>query len=381
MKKIVLWMMTVFLLTACSGKSMQVEVTNPSSSDRNNEIIELSWKTVAGQLTLTPGSEIVVLDENGKQIPYQLLTKGEQEIQSLIFPVSVKADGKSVYTIQSGEPEVFTAMVSGRQVPERKDDFAWENDRIAYRMYGPALANENPSNGVDLWLKRTDELIVDKFYHDELVNKLSYHIDHGQGLDCYKVGHTLGAGGIAPYVDGQLWVGNHYDSYKIIDQGPLRISFELVYDSIPVAEKKVKQTVLISLDAYSQLNKAIVTCENDLDTLQLAAGIFLHTVIGDIKADKEAGYIAYAENAVSDAGLASGRNYVAAILPVIKEIKQDETHLLVLADYKKTEPFIYYFGAGWSKWGFESDEDWFNYVEKYVESLKEPLVVKITKTK
>ncbi|MBQ5379604.1 MAG: DUF4861 family protein, partial [Paludibacteraceae bacterium] len=61
------------------------------------------------------------------------------------------------------------AKVYGRYVPERKDDFAWENEYAAFRMYGPALKSENPSNGVDLWLKASPELVVDSFYYREHV--------------------------------------------------------------------------------------------------------------------------------------------------------------------------------------------------------------------
>ena len=56
---------------------------------------------------------------------------------------------------EAQQPKVF-----GRFVPERKDDFAWENEYAAFRMYGPALKPENPSNGVDLWLKTSPELVV-----------------------------------------------------------------------------------------------------------------------------------------------------------------------------------------------------------------------------
>ena len=40
--------------------------------------------------------------------------------------------------------QVVTPKVYGRHVPERKDDFAWENEYAAFRMYGPALKPENP---------------------------------------------------------------------------------------------------------------------------------------------------------------------------------------------------------------------------------------------
>ena len=50
-------------------------------------------------------------------------------------------------------------MRLGRFVRERNDDFAWENDLVAHRVYGPALetAKKEPlvSSGIDVWVKRT----------------------------------------------------------------------------------------------------------------------------------------------------------------------------------------------------------------------------------
>jgi hypothetical protein len=240
-------------------------------------------------------------------------------------------------------------------------------------MYGPALAKDNPSNGVDVWLKRTDALIVDKFYKDDLENGLSYHEDHGLGLDCYKVGRTLGAGGIAPYIDGVLHVGSHYNTAKVLDSGVLRTSFELTYDAVPAGQdKSLKQRIIISLDAGSQLNKAIVSYDGDFVEMQVAGGIWLHDEIGNIAESKEDGYIAYAENAVSDAGVPAGRSYVGVIFPNgVADIKQQDAHILAIADYKKGDELTYYFGAGWSKWGFDSDQAWFDYVKNFAKDLKQ----------
>lgn len=373
MKKIAFLVLSIAILSACNGKKMQIEVSNPSNLDKVNEMVEIDWQTISGQLELSANNDIILLDEAGKQVPYQVLKKGEADAMSVIFPATVKAGSKAVFVAKQGKPEQFAARVFGRQIPERKDDFAWENDRMAFRMYGPALAKENPSNGVDIWLKRTEELIVDKFYHNEIVNKKSYHVDHGDGLDCYKVGHTLGAGGIAPYVNDSLWVGNHYDSFRILDNGPLRFSFELTYNNIPVSGKSVKGTLRISLDAYSQMNKAEISYSGDIETPQVAGGIFLHPIIGITKTDVAAGYIAYAENAVSDAGLASGRNYVGVVMPGMKEAKQTATHLLSIANYQSGQAYTYYFGAGWSKWGFETDDAWFNYMAEYAQQVQQPL--------
>ena len=93
-------------------------------------------------------------------------------------------------------PEAQQSKVYGRYVPERKDDFAWENEYAAFRMYGPALANENPSNGVDLWLKNSPALVIDTMYGRELLDHRPYHINYDGNLDCYKVAHTAGCGGV-----------------------------------------------------------------------------------------------------------------------------------------------------------------------------------------
>jgi len=77
-------------------------------------------------------------------------------------------------------------------VRERRDDFAWENDRVAHRMYGAALETwvQEPltSSGVDVWVKRTPRLVINDWY---LVD--DYHRDTGEGADLYSVGRTRGA--------------------------------------------------------------------------------------------------------------------------------------------------------------------------------------------
>ncbi|MDR2626554.1 MAG: DUF4861 domain-containing protein [Dysgonamonadaceae bacterium] len=381
MRKIILMLFSVAFLAACSDAgTLKIEVSNPSAVDKSSEIVEIDWSLVSEKLSPAKDFSLLVLDESGEQVPYQLVTQGEATPRLLIFPATVKAGAKAVFTLKKGKPGIFAARTFGRQVPERKDDFAWENDRVVFRMYGPALAEENPSNGVDFWLKRTGDLIVDKFYRDDLENHKSYHVDHGEGLDCYKVGHTLGAGGIAPYYQDALWVGNHYDSYRVLDNGPLRTSFELTYNSIPVGQKSVKQTLVITLDAHSQMNKAVVTCTGDVEPLQLAGGIYLHDTVGVVRADKEAGTIAYAENAVSDAGLPAGRSYAGLVFPAaLQDVKQEKEHVLGISAYKTGETFTYYFGGGWSRWGFETDDAWFRYLAAYAANLKAPLVVSVVR--
>jgi hypothetical protein len=370
MKRVVFYLGSALFLMACASNQPAIVVENPSAFDREGEIVEVTVSALGADFD---AALYTLKDEKGREVPYQLVY--ENGIAgTLIFPVDMQAGAMSVYRLTKGVPTEVKAKTYARYIPERKDDFAWENDLAAYRMYGPALANENPGNGVDLWLKRTDALIVDKFYHDELQDGLSYHVDHGLGLDCYSVGHTLGAGGVAPYTS-QLWIGDQYTTQKVAFTGPLRSVFTLTYDSVSVDGRIYKQSVTVTVDAGSLLNKAVVRYEGEDTPFNLAGGIFLHNGEGNESIAQTNPSIAYAENAVSDAGLPSGRNYVAVYMPDGKETAKVDNHLILTAAYKPGDTFTYYFGGGWSEWKFPTDDDWFKAVERFAGMKKEPLRV------
>ena len=367
----------VVLLLLVSGvfAKQSIVVSNSIGTDRKAEMVEIKLSALKADFQ---NKSYILKKENGVETAYQIILGNNGNPESLIFQADVKAKSSSVYSLVEGKPAAVTAKTYARFVPERKDDFGWENDMAAYRMYGPALANENPSNGVDYWSKCTDKLVVDQRYKDEKFNKISYHVDHGQGLDFYKVAHTLGCGGIAPYFSDKLWVGNHFDTYKLIVSGPLRSIFTLTYDSVKVGKDFYKQVITITSDAGSLLNKGDVQYIGKNQKMQLAAGMTLHDGKGILKLNATNGTAALAENAVSDAGLPSGRDYVGVVVPVkVNNVINKEEHGLVIADYTIGKTFTYYFGAGWSKWHFPTDEDWFKAVDQFAECAKNPLKVSI----
>ncbi len=352
-----------------------VTVSNSSDLDRKAELVEV--KACCNKSCIITKS-VVLKNEKGEEVPYQLTYNDKKEIQGLIFQADVKAKSKATYMLTEGTPSPVVAKTFGRFVPERKDDFAWENDMCAYRMYGPALAKENPSNGVDMWIKCTDELVVDQRYTDELKNGLSYHINRGKGLDCYTVGHTLGVGGISPYADGKLWVGNHFDRYKVLENGPLRTIFTLSYDSVKVGNSFYTQTLTITTVAGSILNKAVVTYNGPAQNMELASGIFLHDGQGILKQNISNGTSAYAEEAISNAKVREGRNYIGVYFPAkVNDARKEGQHALILSSYKVGQSFTYYFGGGWDKWKYPTDADWFKAVEEFAAKTKNPLKVTV----
>jgi hypothetical protein len=375
MNKIGFTFLTSLLFVSGIFAQQTIIVTNKLGIDRKGEIVEVNLSAL--KISFVSKSWILKNREN-KEIGYQLIYNGNKKPQSFIFQVDVKPNSSTKYILTEGKPALVKSKTFARFVPERKDDFAWENDFAAYRMYGPALANENPSNGVDFWSKCTDELVVDQRYKDDLYKGISYHIDHGKGLDSYKVAHTLGCGGIAPYTSGKLWVGNHFDHYRIIEVGPLRSVFTLIYDSLKVGKLFYKEELTITADAGSIFNKAEVKYSGPAQKMELAAGIYLHNGKGVLKQIISNGTSAYAEEAISDAGVPSGRNYVGFYIPspVNEALKNDE-HAFMTSSYKTGESFTYYFGGGWSKWIFPTDEAWFNAINRFSEISRNPLRITV----
>ena len=110
------------------------------------------------------------------------------------------------------------------------DDIAWENDRIAFRIYGPALQHnpkEHSGSGIDVWVKSVRKLVVNDWYHSK-----DYHHDHGTGLDMYEVGLSRGAGGLGVWDAGKLWNSKDWVTYKMLDKGLDECGFELHVRSV-----------------------------------------------------------------------------------------------------------------------------------------------------
>ena len=258
--------------------------------------------------------------------------------------------------------EAIQPKVFGRYVPERKDDFAWENEYAAFRMYGPALKAENPSNGVDLWLKASPELVVDSFYYREHVLGLPYHINYGKGLDCYKVGHTCGAGGLIVLADDTTYIGGPYDRWTILEQTPERFVFRLEYDSLLVAGHILQESITITAEAGEPMNRAEVVLTGSYDgELLVGGGIYMHDTIDHFEVYEELGTVYYEEDALSDKTAAQmnydfngstsqGRIYLTVRTPDATVTDIQDGNLIAVKDYKLGDTLTYFFGATWSEW-------------------------------
>lgn len=273
----------------------------------------------------------------------------------------------ALLSLTACQKEAVQPKVYGRYVPERKDDFAWENEYAAFRMYGAALKPENPSNGVDLWLKNSPALVVDTMYGRELIDHRPYHINYDGNLDCYKVAHTCGAGGLVVIADGQTWIGGPYDRWQILEQTPDRFVFRLEYDSLLVAGQILRESLTITAEAGQLQNKAevVLSSSNPLTLspshLLVGGGIYLHDTVDYYLTIPEVGYVFYEEDALSDQQAArmnyeyngstsQGRIQISVKTPGATLTDIVDGNLVAVKPYQLGDTLTYYFGATWSEW-------------------------------
>ncbi len=265
-----------------------------------------------------------------------------------------------------------TSRAHARFVPERLDDFAWENDRIAHRVYGPAIMTDPKemlvSSGVDLWVKSAHRLVQDAWYR-----RGDYHVDNGEGLDNYGVGRTRGCGGLGVFDGKQLYVSKNFSSWKVLADGPLRTEFELRFDAWDAAGRKVAETRRVTLDAGSNFSRVESRFSNDRP-LTIGVGIVQREGQGSYH-DKAGGWMSYWEPVTGK----NGTNACAVILPGASGFTENAGHYLALAPAKPGQPFVYYLGGGWSKSGdFANAAAWDVHVGHTAERLAHPLTVTVS---
>lgn len=401
--------MTALFCFACNdSRTVTVTVTNPLAMERSNEMVEVSMETVTDRLGLADTAQIVVLNADGQQVPYQITYDGK-----VIFPATIAANGAATYTIQTGTPEAFDVKACGKCYPERMDDMAWENDLVAFRAYGPALqAKGERGFGYDLFTKyNTTEPMLEAMYAKELDKETlakiaelkktdpkaaaelsrerSYHIDHGYGMDCYAVGPTLGAGVAALMVNDTIIYPWCYKNQEILDNGPLRFTVKLEFTPLTVkGDSTVVETRLITLDAGSHLNKTVVSYSNLKETLPIVAGIVLHEPDGAVVADAANGYITYVDPTT---GPDNGKIFMGAAVPAVvkdaktvlfsekekKERNNADGHVLAVSDYEPGSEYVYYWGFAWDKADIKTADAWNRYMADFAQKVRNPLTVKV----
>lgn len=396
-------------MSACTGnKGWLVTVTNPLSIDRVEELVEISLDDLGITDTVRYFSVCEVGKEN--EIPTQITYD-----RKLVFPVSMYGNEVKRFIVEKREEIVGKNYVSGRQYPEREDDIAWENDKVGFRVYGPSLQKRGEkAYGYDLFLKRTEKLVLEEMYAkeldslvwkrinllkaeakmedaDSLIRTISYHVDHGVGMDCYAVGATLGAGTAALLQpDSTIVYPYCYKNFEILDNGPLRFTVKLTFHPMTIGkDTNVVETRWIQLDKGSQLNKTTVCYTNLSKETNLVTGIVVHESNPDAYGGNPSkGYMSYIDRTIEPEGN-NGLIFVGTVVPggynnwefrkTNEQIKGISGHWLGHITYVPEDNFTYYWGFGWTKYGFENWNVWNEFLENFVCKQRSPLKVELKK--
>jgi hypothetical protein len=385
-----------------SAERLVITVTHDLDLARPSETIAVPWSEVNKALPGALLQRIAVKDAQGNGLPYQVTNvapqakdpKGEGiAYGELLFQHSFAAGEKSAtFTVEKIDTvaPVFPTKVFARYVGERLDDFAWENDKIAHRTYGPALAEPVPpggakevlvTSGLDVWCKRVDYPIVDRWYnkgHDH------YHKDEGEGMDMYQVGPSRGCGGTGIW-DGQaLHVGRNYRSWKVIANGPIRAIFELTYDTWMANGVMVSEVKRFTVDAGHNLDR-IESTFAITGAKEVTVGIGLNKNPADrgqepvITHRAEAGQGTLTQWTVQKSNGELGTAVLLAAMDTFAGFAEDDRNQLVLAKAAAGQPLRYYAGAGWSKAGeFTSPAAWDAYVAAFARRVRAPVQVTLT---
>jgi rhamnogalacturonyl hydrolase YesR len=362
-----------------STDSFSVKVTNPLTVARPRESIALSAADLA---KLVPGFDLkkaLVVDDQGALLVSQVMDlDGNGEPDELVFQLDLAASESKSVRVRVGPRALFPKAeykVYARFVRERFDDFVWENDKIANRIYGPALetADKEPliSSGIDVWVKRVPELVVNEWYMTD-----AYHEDHGQGADFYSVGTTRGCGGLGIYSGGKLAVSRNFEKTRVLAAGPIRLVFELEYapwivDGVPVSEKR-----RVTLDAGSRFNRFESTFTQPGRKLSVGLGIAKHAGAQRLFDTSSSSLQSFEPlNGGKDGNVGCALVVSASTRPAEQQTETD--HLLVLP-LPANNTVVYYAGSAWDRASQISDvASWTKETRELSARLENPVKVEL----
>lgn len=372
-----------------------VKISNPCATARGAQVVELDAARVEAALQPAPGRVAAVRDAGGRRLDCQRTYDGK-----LLFfaePLAAKAS-RTYYLTAEAPAERADTAACGRFFPERADDMAWENDLTAFRAYGPALqARGERAYGYDAFAKRVPYPVLKKWYDGELRGGISYHRDHGEGMDCYNVGPTLGCGTSA-LLDraDSLHYPWCFARYEILDNGPLRFTVRLTYRPFAIdGQSGVTETRLISLDKGSRLNKTLITYEGLSQATPVVTGFVIHSENpAGFTHSREGGFVA-CEDLTNNPAAGNGRMYVGAVFPERptrtglrlfchterRTVRGALGHVTAQSLYRPGHPYLYYWGSGWSKSGIADMAAWQTYLEDFRRAAAHPLKVRYFKPK
>jgi len=376
-----IFLLVVFLLFCVPifAQELHVKVVNPAPFDRPTETIELQWSEVQKALN-SPDLAFVHVFENEQQLLTQVIdVDGDGTPDILVFQSAFKQGEEKQFIVKKTNDTQESKPIAVAMFMVPREDVAWENDRIAYRIYGSALAGDVRS-GVDVLTKRVRYPVLAGWYAGDTLKgkkRISYHVDHGEGADYFDVKKSLGGGGSALWEQGTMIESGLFTSNKIIASGPIRAMFQVKYERDTLNGKPFTEIKTYTLDAGENLNKIEVSYSGleDQGAEKVALGLVKRANV-TFASDEKQGWFSLWGLANED----SAKGYIGTGVVVApssySETKDTLDHFLMIANTSADKKLTYYGGGGWSKSGdFASGEDWKKYLSNFSQRLLYPLKV------
>ena len=386
-----------------SAATATVVVTQDLASARPNEVVAIPFTQVAAVIPEARMYHLVVRDSKGRVIPSQI-TNYEHDhrgvsYDDLVFSYDFAAGEKrATFTLENlpATTPPLTPCAYARFVPERFDDMAWENDRIAHRMYGlalnsPAAGGERlRGSGIDVWAKRVTFPIVDRWYakgHDQ------FHKDgEGEGLDLYSIGGSRGAGGTGIWDGSKLWTSDNFVNAMVLSNGPMRAAFNLSYAPWDAGSTgQVVETKRFTVDCGRNFDAVESTFDLVGTSATVGIGITEHPQAEGFPAavltkDPDGRWMSFWEEnkdgglgiAVILANDATPAGFAHEDAPGGK----GNANNLLLVKANDGAPVRYLTGAGWTKSGqFDGRAAWETYVKDFAARAQKPLSITVSAIK
>jgi hypothetical protein len=376
-------------------------VTHELAAARPNATIAVPF---AQLLAADPGLRmfhLAVRDSKGRVLPSQVTNYQHDHrgaaYDDLVFAYDFAAgEQRAVFTVEhtaaATPPEPPCAYA--RLVPERHDDMAWENDRIAHRMYGAALNSPAAGgerlrgSGIDVWAKRVAYPVIDRWYakgHDQ------FHKDEeGEGLDLYSIGGSRGAGGTGIWEGGKLWTSDNFAKAEVLSNGPRRVAFRLSYAPWDAgAAGRVSETKQFTVDCGRQFDTVESVFDLSVSEAVVGIGITEHPQSeafpkAVLTKDPDGRWMSYWEES-KEGGLGIaiilGANETPAGFAheAPPKVPGNGNHLL-LVKARDGVPVRYFTGAAWSKGGHFADRAaWEGHVRRHAERALKPMTITVNK--
>ena len=370
----------VSALAAAPGAA--VTVRNPIDVARPSETIVLDAAALRALLAVDDVRKIHVRAEGSdKDLLVQAVdTNDDGVFEQFLFQADFAPRQTRVFLLTAGDKQIARVedyKTYGRFVRERRDDFAWENDRIAHRMYGKELETWplEPliSSAVDVWSKRVRKLVVNDWYLMD-----DYHRDHGEGADFYAAGSTRGCGGTGIWSGGKLYPSANFRDSRVFAVGPIRLLFELTYETWTAGGARVSEKKRISLDAGRNLDRFESRYTIDGNTAGLLHAVGIRKLkIARMKADRERGLLRTWEP------VREGGELGQAVLldpASLADVAEDDHNYFMLARIEPGAACVSYAGFGWTLGrDFGTVEGWDRYLADEAARLRAPVEIQIQK--